>query len=272
MKRLEDNRRAVRLLGLLEGKRAAVVPAAGGGAMLLAFAGERTVKCDAGDLEALKAAGVARAVTDDGENYLSITDTGRALLRRARAGTVRGQHEMPRQAEVEMPGGRQAVTVNDAESPLTALARLRRPDGAPWLDKAEVAAGERLRADFERAMLQPRLTAQWDPSVVAGRGGSGCNGVRDLCDAALSARERVHEATDAVGPELSGAMLDICCFLKGLEQVERERGWPRRSAKLLVKIALAILDRHYHPPAAGQGTRGRIRHWGADGFRPQLSR
>ncbi|MEN0001668.1 MAG: DUF6456 domain-containing protein, partial [Pseudomonadota bacterium] len=63
-----------------------------------------------------------------------------------------------------------------------------------------------------------------------------------------AARGRVAKALSNVGPELAGLLLDVCCFLKGLERVEAERRWPRRSAKLLLKVALASLDRHYNPP------------------------
>jgi hypothetical protein len=90
-----------------------------------------------------------------------------------------------------------------------------------------------------------------------------------LTDAALAARQRVDAALRAVGPELSGLLVDVCCFLKGFEQVERERGWPVRSAKVVVKTALGALSRHYRPPARKR-TENVVLHWGAEDYRPRI--
>lgn len=167
------------------------------------------------------------------------------------------------------PGVEGPALVNLAESPLGALARRRGKDGASFLGPGEFQAGERLRADFTRGSMMPRLGANWVASVASGRRHGG-SGVSDLTDAALAARLRVERALDAVGPELSGVLVDVCCFLKGLEQVESERGWPVRSAKVVLKSALGALARHYDPRAGQRRAPGAVLHWGAADYRPKV--
>ena len=70
-------------------------------------------------------------------------------------------------------------------------------------------------------------------------------GAVTFTEAAIAARQRVRHALDAVGPEFTGLLLDVCCFLKRLEDVERERRWPPRSAKVVLQLGLASLARHY---------------------------
>jgi len=119
--------------------------------------------------------------------------------------------------------------------------------------------------------LQPRVTANWSASVNDGRRTGDSSGLSNLTDMALAARLRVDRAIREVGPELSGVLIDICCFLKGLETVERERRWPARSAKLVLRMALASLGRHYGLTATATGSAsGTLRHWGADDFRPTI--
>ena len=149
---------------------------------------------------------------------------------------------------------------NDDESPLLRLATRKGADGQPFLNPVEAAAGERLRLDFTRAGMMPSVSQRWDAGP---RGPRNSGGAGDLSDAALDARGRVERALQVVGPELSGVLLDVCCFLKGLEQVERERRWPARSAKLLLKAGLGVLSRHYGLEAVSGAKEGRIRRWRA---------
>ncbi len=143
------------------------------------------------------------------------------------------------------------------ESPLTRLASRKGPDGRPFLAAHEVAAGERLRVDFTRGGLLPSVTQRWDDAPRTGAR----SGPADVSDAVLDCRRRVELAMRAVGPELSGVLLDVCCFLKGTERVEAERQWPARSAKLMLKTGLAALARHYGLVHAAGGGQGGIRTW-----------
>jgi hypothetical protein len=202
---------------------------------------------------------------------LRLTSAGEAA-RREPMNAYAAQHRMLDETSVLTEEGWESVTINLAESPLGALARRRGKDGRSFLNDGELRAGERLRSDFTRGQLMPRLGPSWQATAVSsrrGRGGAG--GMVDLTDAALAARQRVERAVDATGPELSGVLLDVCCFLKGLEQVEAERGWPVRSAKVMLKAALGVLCRHYEPPPRASSSRSRTLHWGAEDYRPMMS-
>ena len=157
--------------------------------------------------------------------------------------------------------------VNDSESPLAWLARRKGRDGRAMIAPDQFIAGERLHADFTRGHMTPRVTSSW--TGIAGTKGAG-GGAGEMTDLILASRQRVRLALEACGPEFSGLLLDVCCFLRGLEDVERERGWPPRSAKVVLQLALDRLARHYGLRSDTTGSGSGIRTWLADnaGFTP----
>jgi len=145
--------------------------------------------------------------------------------------------------EIMTESGIARVTVNDSESPLAWLARRKGRDGRTMIGHHQFIAGEKLRADFTRGHLAPRVTSSWSGIARGKNCGGGDAGT--MTDGVIAARQRVRLALEACGPELSGVLMDVCCFLRGLEDVERERGWPARSAKVVLQLALDRLARHY---------------------------
>jgi hypothetical protein len=213
--------------------------------------------------------------------HWQVTGTGRALLsdHGAAAGRDAGESDGERPlvgaaaadaAERQRPA---RPVVNLGESPLAWLRRRRDRGGAAMISDLQFDAGERLRADFERGGLMPRVTANWD-ALGSGRSRSspGPHAGVELRDGALSARDRVNRALAAVGPELGHVLLDVCCHLKGLEQIEREAMWPQRSGKIVLQVALSALARHYGMEREGVAAGGsvHIRHWGASDYRPGI--
>jgi hypothetical protein len=191
---------------------------------------------------------VADLARREPDGSLIATGTGRAYLLRqaARDGAIdpfRAQHLSLARGLVETPQGHADVVIDEAESPLAWLARRKGRDGQPLILGVQLQAGERLRADFTRAQLTPRVTSSWDAAIAQGRRGQGGGGT--FTDVVIAARERMHRALDAAGPEFAGLLLDVCCFLKGLEDVERERRWPQRCAKVVLQLGLDRLARHY---------------------------
>lgn len=155
------------------------------------------------------------------------------------------QHRVWDSCVIEDPedGRRRGARVNIAESPLLLLARRRDASGQPFLSPAMVTAGERLREDFELAQMGPRVTQNWDGFMTAGidvsRQGGGYRGGSE------SARDRVAAALRELGPGMGDIVLRVCCFLEGIEMTERRLGWSARSGKIVLRLALMRLERHY---------------------------
>lgn len=160
------------------------------------------------------------------------------------------------------------LSARDAESPLLWMYRRKSASGESLIGAAEFAAGERLRSDLTFAGIMPRVTMDW--SNAARVDTSSIRERLNPSEAAIASRQRVDAALRAVGPDLSGLLVDLCGFGKGLELIERERCWPARSAKIVVKLALASLARHYGIDDAAIGQqKGRVRSWIGEGARPR---
>ena len=185
-----------------------------------------------------------------------------------------GQHQLQKPAVIKDQEQRTIFTTrNETECPLGWMRARKDKAGNPLLDDFQFEAGERIRADFTMAQLSPRVTASWDFS-----GGSGASGGRhggdvlEVSEKVVAAKQRLFNALDVLGPEMSSIVLEVCCLMSGLEAAERALGWPRRSAKLVLAIALSKLSIHYGlvAPDSQQVRKNAIRHWGKQGYQPQV--
>ena len=129
------------------------------------------------------------------------------------------------------------VTVNIAESPIAWLG------ARGMLTDAQMRGGERLRADYERAGLSARVTMRWDAAAPAtSRGGARA---ADASLARIDAHRRFHAALEAAGPGLADICWRVICAGEGIGGAEKALGWPARSGKLVLGMALDRLARFY---------------------------
>lgn len=191
----------------------------------------------------------------------AITGVGKTALKRLleedrkrRMGTAgfaegptafQGQHADWGTRSVSGTGGkRENLRVNLSESPLAGLARRKGSDGKAFLGPDLVQAGERLREDFERAQMGPRVGQNWDRFLSGSdRGGFMSDG--GIGEGPRAARQRVSDALDTLGPGLGDVVMRVCCFLEGLESAEKRLGWSARSGKVVLKIGLQRLLQYY---------------------------
>lgn len=189
------------------------------------------------------------------EGRAKLSAAGRSWLNRQLASGdpfVRQHQKRRLQTFMDDQGQATNLLVNLCESPLMRLRSRKGARGEALLSDPEFEAGERLRRDFTLARLGPQVTAAWSSAgqMVRRRrkDGARTNHEQSLSDAAYAARTRVGAALEAVGPEFENILVDTCCFLRGVEDSEINYGWPRRSAKVVLKLALSALARHYENP------------------------
>ena len=127
------------------------------------------------------------------------------------------------------------------ESPLIGLARRKDRDGHPFLARDLVAVGERLREDYELVEVGMDSITSWETLTTGGTP----DAITEGSKGAIDAYGRIKDALTELGPGLGDVVLRCCCFLEGLEQTEKHMGWSARSGKIVLRIALQRLKRHY---------------------------
>lgn len=179
-----------------------------------------------------------------------LTLLGRGELKAQLSRGARGMHEAGASFSDEGGGawdkssddGNRRVRYNLAESPVAVLGRRRDKDGTPYLAAEFVRAAERLREDFELAQMGTRVTQNWEGFLTGGvRGGP----AGQAHAAPRDARARVAAALADLGPDLGHIALRVCCHLESVEEAEQRMGWAARSGKVVLRIALRRLWRHY---------------------------
>lgn len=133
---------------------------------------------------------------------------------------------------------RRSVTVNLAESPLSWL------HARGLLTDRQLTAGERLRGDFERARLSPNVTMRWDAPPP-----DGSPRTSRSADTGTLAQIDAHRRFDAAMAHVGNGLSDICwrviCAGEGVPGAERALGWPTRSGRIILTLALDRLADHY---------------------------
>ena len=131
-----------------------------------------------------------------------------------------------------------SVTVNLAESPLAWLGARK------LISERQLVAGEMLRRDYERAALPQRTTMQWDapPNGKTARS-SQSHGATTL--AQIDAKARFDGAIAAAGPGLADILWRTVCAGEAVPTAEKALGWPTRSGRLVLLLALDRVADYY---------------------------
>jgi hypothetical protein len=142
---------------------------------------------------------------------------------------------------------------------LSRLATGRNGTEPAFLAPHHVAAADRFEQLVRRAQLTPRVTMSYSASVGGRHGG---NGVETASEGAADARLRLSRIASSLPADCWGVLFDVCGLGKGLQLVETERRWPRRSAKLVLRIGLDHLAHQFGLSAQATGTEhGPTRGW-----------
>ncbi|MEE9433548.1 MAG: DUF6456 domain-containing protein [Sphingorhabdus sp.] len=151
------------------------------------------------------------------------------------------ERALPQDDRVKGSRAARTATVNLSESPLSWL------HSRGHLSDRQLLAGEKLREDFEAAAMGPQVTMQWDTPTL-GRQKRGSHEPLAQSERMIMAKQRFDTALRALGNDLSDIAWRVICGGEAISGAERTLGWPQRSGKLVLRIALDRLAYHYRLP------------------------
>lgn len=201
-------------------------------------------------VRALLADGAVELGADDAYR-LTRAGRMRALRATAEADHFAAQHEeMLNRFVVDSDGDIRVARGFDPAGPLTRLARSRNADGSAYFSLAEMDAARRLFDDWTRGRIGLVSGSDWSapPRGAAPRGpGAGREGA---LAAGLDARARADAALNRLAAPLRRMLEAALLEDRGIAEIEVKHALPARSAKLVLKLALAQLAEAYRAASA----------------------
>jgi hypothetical protein len=237
--------------------------AAGGARVLATPMAEIVERCRALGLLAGTSDGLA--LSADGRTYV------RRLASRSGLGSPSAQRAPRRKAAAATAPH---VKRSEQDDTLAWMRSRKDAEGRPLISAEAFEAGERLRAEYHLAGLEPRVTQSWSITAYIDRERqpSPGGGLEDNAGIA-AARTRVRAALLAVGPAQAQVLVALICHSVGVATYERQCGWPQRSGTWFLRLALDALARHYGllPPHDGAWlARLGLAQWGSADYKPTL--
>jgi Domain of unknown function (DUF6456) len=151
---------------------------------------------------------------------------------------ILAERSLPRDGESPANRRVRSVTINLAESPLGWL------HARGLVSARQFAAGEMLRADYERAQIGPRVTMCWDAPPMDRTARASADPAR-ATHAALTAKQRFDAALQQVGPGLGDILWRVVCACEAMQAAEKALDWPRRAGRLVLTLALDRVADYY---------------------------
>ncbi|WOE74278.1 DUF6456 domain-containing protein [Alterisphingorhabdus coralli] len=128
--------------------------------------------------------------------------------------------------------------VNLAESPVSWLY------ARGHLSRRQFDAGEALRNDWERAQFDGMTTMNWSAMIDSGQRRGPAEHL-EPSEYAMAARRRFEEALAAAGRDMNDLCWRVVCACESIPTVEKDLGWPARSGKLVLRMALDRVADYY---------------------------